>query len=114
MIFNIYLLDNVYKMKKKLNTKNLHQLHSWTSTSSYFQNNSRSSYTQQNHKKYINYQSTKININFLKMMDCAGGLCNSSDNTVISSPRLDRQIRENGGPDNFLLQVKKFNYTYDS
>lgn len=47
-------------------------------------------------------------------MDCAGGLCNSSDNTVISSPRLDRQIRENGGPDNFLLQVKKFDYTYDS
>ncbi|XP_003399243.2 uncharacterized protein LOC100645768 [Bombus terrestris] len=39
------------------------------------------------------------------MMDCAGGLCNSSDNTVISSPRLDRQIRENGGPDNFLLQA---------
>ncbi|KAK1126008.1 hypothetical protein K0M31_005538 [Melipona bicolor] len=39
------------------------------------------------------------------MMDGGGGLCNSSDNTVISSLRLDRQITENGGPDSFLLQA---------
>lgn len=68
IIFNIYLLDNVYKMnkEKKKKTRNLHQLHSSTSTSSYFQNNSRPSFTQQNHKKYINYQSTKKNINFFE------------------------------------------------
>ncbi|XP_015435550.1 PREDICTED: uncharacterized protein LOC107191110 [Dufourea novaeangliae] len=39
------------------------------------------------------------------MMNNAGGLCNSADSTVISSPRLDRQISENGGPDSFLLQA---------
>nr|XP_034193225.1 uncharacterized protein LOC117610217 isoform X2 [Osmia lignaria] len=39
------------------------------------------------------------------MMDSVGGLCNSTDSGVISSPRLDRQITENGGPDSFLLQA---------
>ena len=48
----------------------------------------------------------------LQMMD-GPGLCNPTDNTVISSPRLDRQITENGGPDSFLLQVKKYEYAYD-
>lgn len=43
----------------------------------------------------------------------SGGLCNSSDHTVISSPRLDRQITENGGPDSFLLQVKTLEHIYD-
>ena len=46
-------------------------------------------------------------------MDGGGGLCNSSDNTVISSLRLDRQISENGGPDSFLLQVKEYDYVYN-
>ena len=45
-------------------------------------------------------------------MDGGGGLCNSSDN--ISSLRLDRQITENGGPDSFLLQVKEYDYVYNS
>ncbi|CAK9828293.1 Fez family zinc finger protein 2 [Anthophora retusa] len=39
------------------------------------------------------------------IMDGAGGLCSGVDSTVISSPRLDRQITENGGPDSFLLQA---------
>ncbi|XP_076168161.1 uncharacterized protein LOC143147112 [Ptiloglossa arizonensis] len=40
------------------------------------------------------------------IMDSAGGLCNSADDgTVISSPRLERQITENGVPDSFLLQA---------
>ncbi|XP_031771363.1 uncharacterized protein LOC100871569 [Apis florea] len=40
-----------------------------------------------------------------KLMMDGPGLCNPTDNTVISSPRLDRQITENGGPDSFLLQA---------
>ncbi|XP_053983689.1 uncharacterized protein LOC128878981 [Hylaeus volcanicus] len=40
------------------------------------------------------------------MMDAAGGFCNNvDDNTVISSPRLERQIAENGVPDSFFLQA---------
>ncbi|CAL7940690.1 unnamed protein product [Xylocopa violacea] len=39
------------------------------------------------------------------MMDGAEGLCSNAENTVILSPRLDRQIAENGGPDSFLLQA---------
>ncbi|XP_043264513.1 uncharacterized protein LOC122404540 [Colletes gigas] len=41
------------------------------------------------------------------MMDSGGVLCNSADDSTgtISSPRLERQITENGGPDSFLLQA---------
>lgn len=48
------------------------------------------------------------------MMDSVGGLCNGTDSGVISSPRLDRQIAENGGPDSFLLQVNTPETLYNS
>ncbi|XP_076243319.1 uncharacterized protein LOC143184743 [Calliopsis andreniformis] len=44
------------------------------------------------------------------MMDGDGGLYNSTDSTVISSPRLERQMTENGGPDSFLLQACSPNF----
>lgn len=48
------------------------------------------------------------------MMDTDGlALCNSVENTVISSPRLDRQLAGSSGPDSFLIQVKHFE-TYDT
>ncbi|XP_078046693.1 uncharacterized protein LOC144475043 [Augochlora pura] len=39
------------------------------------------------------------------MMDSEGGLCNSAESTVISSPRLERQITENTESDSFLIQA---------